>query len=129
MDVPPDTAMAQAKRPEDVIKMPLNDNLKFAVLIGFVEVGQVSNKEVVNTVLHLRLGPAAICTGLTTSDVLAESSPTLRALPSERGFGSRVLRSLLAERRKTYGLPFFQQAAIDFAPAMCCNVTGYARAR
>ncbi|KAL3192184.1 hypothetical protein MRX96_059165 [Rhipicephalus microplus] len=53
MDVPPDTAMAQAKRPEDVIKMPLNDNLKFAVLIGFVEVGQVSNKEVVNTVLHL----------------------------------------------------------------------------
>ncbi|KAL1438238.1 hypothetical protein MTO96_048319 [Rhipicephalus appendiculatus] len=56
MDVPPDTAMAQAKRPEDVIKMPLNDNLKFAVLIGFVEVGQVSNKEVVNTVLHLLVG-------------------------------------------------------------------------
>lgn len=48
--------MAQAKRPEDVIKMPLNDNLKFAVLIGFVEVGQVSNKEVVNTVLHLLVG-------------------------------------------------------------------------
>lgn len=56
MDAPPDTAMAQAKRPEDVIKMPLNDNLKFAVLIGFVEVGQVSNKEVVNTVLHLLVG-------------------------------------------------------------------------
>ncbi|XP_077558412.1 A kinase anchor protein rugose isoform X2 [Haemaphysalis longicornis] len=56
MDAPPDAAIAQAKRPEDVIKMPLNDNLKFAVLIGFVEVGQVSNKEVVNTVLHLLVG-------------------------------------------------------------------------
>ncbi|KAH8024816.1 hypothetical protein HPB51_001230 [Rhipicephalus microplus] len=64
MDVPPDTAMAQAKRPEDVIKMPLNDNLKFAVLIGFVEVGQVSNKEVVNTVLHLRVkAVACVITG------------------------------------------------------------------
>ncbi|XP_064482280.1 neurobeachin-like isoform X2 [Ornithodoros turicata] len=56
MDVPQDTTMAEAKRPEDVIKMPLNDNLKFAVLIGFVEVGEVSNKEVVNTVLHLLVG-------------------------------------------------------------------------
>ncbi|GFR26784.1 hypothetical protein TNCT_12721, partial [Trichonephila clavata] len=45
--------LQRLKRPEDVIKMPLNDNLKFAVLIGLVEVGQVSNKEVVNTVLHL----------------------------------------------------------------------------
>lgn len=56
MDAPADATMAQAKRPEDVIRMPLNDNLKFAVLIGFVEVGQVSNKEVVNTVLHLLVG-------------------------------------------------------------------------
>lgn len=48
-----ETNITEAKRPEDVIKMPLNDNLKFAVLIGLVEVGQVSNKEVVNTVLHL----------------------------------------------------------------------------
>lgn len=48
-----ETNVTEAKRPEDVIKMPLNDNLKFAVLIGLVEVGQVSNKEVVNTVLHL----------------------------------------------------------------------------
>ncbi|EEC07993.1 hypothetical protein IscW_ISCW018519 [Ixodes scapularis] len=55
MDAPADATMAQAKRPEDVIRMPLNDNLKFAVLIGFVEVGQVSNKEVVNTVLHLKI--------------------------------------------------------------------------
>ncbi|KAG8182137.1 hypothetical protein JTE90_014552 [Oedothorax gibbosus] len=51
-----ETNVTEAKRPEDVIKMPLNDNLKFAVLIGLVEVGQVSNKEVVNTVLHLLVG-------------------------------------------------------------------------
>ncbi|KAF8782287.1 Neurobeachin like protein [Argiope bruennichi] len=51
-----ETNVTEAKKPEDVIKMPLNDNLKFAVLIGLVEVGQVSNKEVVNTVLHLLVG-------------------------------------------------------------------------
>lgn len=41
------------KRPEEVVKMSMTDNLKFAVLIGLIEVGQVSNREVVNTVLHL----------------------------------------------------------------------------
>ncbi|XP_020284332.1 uncharacterized protein LOC109855007 [Pseudomyrmex gracilis] len=41
------------KRPEEVVAMAMNDSLKFAVLIGMVEVGQVSNREVVNTVLHL----------------------------------------------------------------------------
>lgn len=41
------------KRPEEVVGMSMTDNLKFAVLIGFIEVGQVSNCEVVNTVLHL----------------------------------------------------------------------------
>uniref|UniRef100_A0A1B0CJB3 Uncharacterized protein n=1 Tax=Lutzomyia longipalpis TaxID=7200 RepID=A0A1B0CJB3_LUTLO len=42
------------KRPEEVVMSNLADNLKFAVLIGLVEVGgQVSNREVVNTVLHL----------------------------------------------------------------------------
>ncbi|XP_072155986.1 uncharacterized protein [Bemisia tabaci] len=41
------------KRPEDVVTMAMKDNLKFGVLIGLIEVGQVSNKEVVNTVLHL----------------------------------------------------------------------------
>lgn len=56
MESSKDGVMTEAKRPEDVIKMPLNDNLKFAVLIGLVEVGQVSNKEVVNTVLHLLVG-------------------------------------------------------------------------
>ena len=41
------------KRPEEVVRMPMNDSLKFAVLIGLIEVGQVANREVVNTVLHL----------------------------------------------------------------------------
>ncbi|XP_055302298.1 neurobeachin isoform X4 [Sitodiplosis mosellana] len=46
------------KRPEDVLnpRMSMTDNLKFAVLIGLIEVGQVSNREVVNTVLHLLVG-------------------------------------------------------------------------
>uniref|UniRef100_T1JPE9 Uncharacterized protein n=1 Tax=Strigamia maritima TaxID=126957 RepID=T1JPE9_STRMM len=47
------TDVGDVKRPEDVVKMPMNDKLKFAVLIGLIEVGQVSNKEIVNTVLHL----------------------------------------------------------------------------
>lgn len=37
--------------------MAMNDSLKFAVLIGLIEVGQVSNREVVNTVLHLVSNP------------------------------------------------------------------------
>ena len=41
------------RRAEDVVKVAMADNLKFAVLIGLIEVGQVSNKEVVNTVLQL----------------------------------------------------------------------------
>ncbi|KZC14368.1 hypothetical protein WN55_06800 [Dufourea novaeangliae] len=41
------------KRPEEVVAMAMKDSLKFAVLIGLIEVGQVSNREVVNTVLHL----------------------------------------------------------------------------
>ncbi|XP_014471308.1 PREDICTED: uncharacterized protein LOC106742654 [Dinoponera quadriceps] len=44
------------KRPEEVVAMAMNDSLKFAVLIGLIEVGQVSNREVVNTVLHLVSG-------------------------------------------------------------------------
>lgn len=41
------------KRPEEVVRMTTTDSLKFAVLIGLIEVGQVTNREVVNTVLHL----------------------------------------------------------------------------
>ncbi|XP_063239810.1 neurobeachin isoform X3 [Bacillus rossius redtenbacheri] len=44
------------KRPEEVVRMAMKDSLKFAVLIGLIEVGQVSNPEVVNTVLHLLVG-------------------------------------------------------------------------
>uniref|UniRef100_A0A1Y1K827 BEACH-type PH domain-containing protein n=1 Tax=Photinus pyralis TaxID=7054 RepID=A0A1Y1K827_PHOPY len=48
--------LSDIKHPEEVVRMALNDNLKFAVLIGLIEVGQVSNKEVVNTVLQLLVG-------------------------------------------------------------------------
>lgn len=48
--VPPPS---DVKRPEDVVRMAIDDGLKFTVLIGLVELGQVSNREVVNTVLHL----------------------------------------------------------------------------
>ncbi|XP_034836250.1 neurobeachin isoform X5 [Maniola hyperantus] len=44
------------KRPEEVVRMTTKDSLKFAVLIGLIEVGQVTNREVVNTVLHLLVG-------------------------------------------------------------------------
>lgn len=50
LKVPP---FSDIKRPEEVVRMPMNDSLKFAVLIGLIEVGQVTNREVVNTVLHL----------------------------------------------------------------------------
>lgn len=45
--------LGDIKRPEEVVGMAMNDSLKFALLIGLIEVGQVSNREVVNTVLHL----------------------------------------------------------------------------
>lgn len=48
-----DPPIQDVKRPGDVIKTAMADNLKFAVLIGLIEVGQVSNKEVVNTILQL----------------------------------------------------------------------------
>ncbi|XP_063850089.1 neurobeachin-like isoform X1 [Scylla paramamosain] len=48
-----DAPIEDVKRAEDVVKVAMADNLKFAVLIGLIEVGQVSNKEVVNTVLQL----------------------------------------------------------------------------
>lgn len=47
---------ASSTRAEDVVKMTMKDNLKFALLIGLIEVGQVSNKEVVNSVLQLLVG-------------------------------------------------------------------------
>lgn len=38
---------------KEVLKMSGNDELKFGVLIGLVKIGQVSNKDVVETVLNL----------------------------------------------------------------------------
>lgn len=49
----PDPPIEEVKRPEDIIQIEMADNLKFAVLIGLIEVSQVTNKEVVNTVLQL----------------------------------------------------------------------------
>lgn len=45
--------LGQVQRPDDVVKMMAKDSVKFGVLIGLVEVGQVANRDVVNTVLHL----------------------------------------------------------------------------
>ena len=38
---------------EDILKASGNDELKFGLLIGLIKVGQVSNKDVVDTVLYL----------------------------------------------------------------------------
>lgn len=46
-------SISDIKRPEEVVSMEMKDNLKFGVLIGLLKVGEVSNREVVNTVLHL----------------------------------------------------------------------------
>lgn len=46
-------SISDIKRPEEVVAMEMKDNLKFGVLIGLLKVGEVSNREVVNTVLHL----------------------------------------------------------------------------
>lgn len=51
--------LSDIKHPEEVVRMAMNDSLKFAVLIGLIEVGQVSNREVVNTVLQLVSTPSA----------------------------------------------------------------------
>ena len=44
---------SDVKSAQDVLKMSGNDELKFGVLIGLIKVGQVSNKDVVDTVLNL----------------------------------------------------------------------------
>jgi hypothetical protein len=48
-----DPPLPSIKKPEEVVSMDMKDNLKFGVLIGLIKVGEVSNREVVNTVLHL----------------------------------------------------------------------------
>lgn len=45
---------SEIKRPEEVVRMSnVTDNLKFAVLIGLIEVNQLNNQDVLGTVLHL----------------------------------------------------------------------------
>ncbi|XP_037087486.1 neurobeachin-like [Pollicipes pollicipes] len=41
---------------EDIMRSTMTDDLRFAVLIGLVEVGQMEDKEIVNTILHLLVG-------------------------------------------------------------------------
>lgn len=44
---------SEIKRPDEIVRMTMADNIKFSVLIGLIKVGQVTNRESVNTVLHL----------------------------------------------------------------------------
>lgn len=44
---------SEIKRPDEIVRMAMTDNIKFSVLIGLIKVGQVTNREAVNTVLHL----------------------------------------------------------------------------
>ena len=48
-----DAPGAEVKTTQDVLKMTGKDELKFGVLIGLIKVGQVSNRDVVDTVLNL----------------------------------------------------------------------------
>lgn len=48
-----DHADADVKTVEEILKSEGNDELKFGLLTGLIKVKQVSNKDVVNTVLHL----------------------------------------------------------------------------
>ncbi|XP_021348369.1 neurobeachin-like isoform X3 [Mizuhopecten yessoensis] len=47
---------AQVTTTEGILKAAGNDELKFGLLIGLIKVKQVTNKDVVNTVLHLLVG-------------------------------------------------------------------------
>ncbi len=48
-----DNEGSDVKSAQEVLKMSGKDELKFGVLIGLIKVGQVSNKDVVETVLNL----------------------------------------------------------------------------
>lgn len=41
------------KRPDEVLKLTMDDMEKFTLIVNLVEVGRVSNREVVNSVLYL----------------------------------------------------------------------------
>lgn len=48
-----DDAKPDVKTVEEILKSSGNDELKFGLLIGLIKVKQVTDKDVVNTVLHL----------------------------------------------------------------------------
>ena len=48
-----DHAGVDVKSVEEILKSDGNDELKFGLLASLIKVGQVSTKDVVNTVLHL----------------------------------------------------------------------------
>lgn len=48
-----DSAVSEVKTVEEILKSEGNDELKFGLLIGLIKVNQTTNKDVVNTVLHL----------------------------------------------------------------------------
>ena len=48
-----DDAESVVKTVDEVLKSEGNDELKFGLLIGLIKVEQATNKDVVNTVLHL----------------------------------------------------------------------------
>lgn len=84
MEDPADpVAYVDVKRPDQVVTMATTDNVKFGVLIGLVEVGQVTNKEVVNTVLHL-VSPEFNFNGPRPSRRLAVDGPTSTLSSSRR---------------------------------------------
>ncbi|KAH3781625.1 hypothetical protein DPMN_159525, partial [Dreissena polymorpha] len=46
-------AKSDVKSVAEILNSKGNDELKFGLLIGLIKVNQVSDKDVVNTVLHL----------------------------------------------------------------------------
>ena len=48
-----ENAESVVKTVEEILKSEGNDELKFGLLIGLIKVNQASDKDVVNTILHL----------------------------------------------------------------------------
>jgi hypothetical protein len=53
---PNEVKLAEVKKPAEVLAMSLKDSLKFGILIGMLDLKTVSNKEIVDAVLHLLVG-------------------------------------------------------------------------
>ena len=53
MAIVADDSGDEIKTVQDVLKSEGNDELKFGLLISLIKVNQVSNKDVVDTLLHL----------------------------------------------------------------------------